>query len=733
MTSPRRAAVRLFAVALLAGVPGATAHPLGNFTINHYARVEVDAERLRVRYVIDLAEIPTFQEIRRADADGDGSLSAAERDAYLEPVVAATIQGIDLGVDGIRVALAPVTKTLTVVPGAGGLPTLRVVADLAAAIPGGRSSPRRHVRFVDANDRDRIGWRELVVVPGAGIAIFDSSAFGSGLTDELKFYPTELLMAPLNERSAEWSFTLGAAPAGTTPLRTRDGRAATPARDRLAELIVLPELTLPIVLAALLIAAALGALHALSPGHGKTIVGAYLVGSRGTARHAVFLGATVTVTHTLGVFGLGFVTLFASHYIRPERLFPILSLISGGVVLVLGLSLFGQRLRAVLGAASDDPGHEHDPDAAPELHAHGGHWHSHLPPGGEAARVSWRSLLALGISGGLLPCPSALVVLLGAIALRRIGFGLLLIVAFSIGLAAALTAVGLAFVYAGSLLKPPAGARRLWRVLPAASALVIACVGVVLTLAALRENGVDPFALLSTPAERTSTVSTASLLALGLVLGLRHALDADHLAAMSTLVGQQEGLLGSSLLGALWGVGHTLSLLVAGMVVMALHVQIGPRLELALELGVAVMLILLGANAIRELRRGAHVHLHVHRHGGGTHLHHEGPTVHRGLRLGARPLAVGIVHGLAGSSALMLLVLSTIPAPLIGLAYIATFGLGSIAGMLGLSALLSLPIHFTAVRFRRANLAVRALAGVFSLSCGMVMAFEIAFGGGLFR
>ena len=218
------------------------------------------------------------------------------------------------------------------------------------------------------------------MVPGAGIAIFDSSAFGSGLTDELKAYPTELLMAPLNERSAEWSFTLGAAPAGTTPLRTRDGRAATPARDRLAELIVLPELTLPIVLAALLIAAALGALHALSPGHGKTIVGAYLVGSRGTARHAVFLGATVTVTHTLGVFGLGLVTLFASHYIRPERLFPILSLISGCVVLVLGLSLFGQRLRAVLGAAGDDPGHEHDPDAAPELHAHGGHWHSHLPP-----------------------------------------------------------------------------------------------------------------------------------------------------------------------------------------------------------------------------------------------------------------------------------------------------------------------------------------------------------------
>jgi len=164
-----------------------------------------------------------------------------------------------------------------------------------------------------------------------------------------------------------------------------------------------------------------------------------------------------------------------------------------------------------------------------------------------------------------------------------------------------------------------------------------------------------------------------------------------------------------------------------------LHVQIGPRVEVALELGVAVMLILLGANAIRQLRRGAHGHLQVHRHGDETHLHQAGPTVHRSLRLGARPLAVGIVHGLAGSSALMLLVLSTIPSPLIGLTYIATFGLGSIAGMLGLSVLLSLPMQLTAVRFRRANLGVRALAGVFSLSCGMVMTFEIAFGGGLFR
>jgi len=491
------------------------------------------------------------------------------------------------------------------------------------------------------------------------------------------------------------------------------------APDRIADagfssLIGRHHLSALVILASLAAAFFWGMAHALSPGHGKTIVGAYLVGSRGTARHAAFLGVTVTVTHTLAVFALGLITLFASHYVPPERLFPIMSLVSGGIVLVLGLGLLGQRLRAVFGTS----GHEHGPHAD-VAHRHGGRPHSHLPPRCGDGGVNWRRLLALGISGGLLPCPSALVVLLGAIAFGRIGFGLLLIVAFSLGLAAVLTAIGLAFVYAGRLVQRPLTGGRLARVLPALSALIITGVGVGLTFAALRENGVDPLALLTAPAGRTSAASTVSVLALGLLLGVRHAFDADHLAAMSTLVSQRQGLLGSSLLGALWGVGHTLSLLVAGVVVMALHVQIGPQLALALEFGVAAMLIGLGANAIRGLHRGTRVH--VHRHGGRTHLHH------------ARPLAVGIVHGLAGSSALMLLVPSTIPAPLGGLAYMAIFGLGSIAGMLVVSALLSLPIHLTAVRFRRINLAVRGLAGVFSVACGLVMALEIGLRGGLFR
>src|SRR5262249_44529544 len=193
--------------------------------------------------------------------------------------------------------------------------------------------------------------------------------------------------------------------------------------DPFTELITVPQLTLGIALLGLLAAAMLGGLHALSPGHGKTIVGAYLIGSRGTARHAVFLGLTVTATHTAGGFALRIITLFAAEYVVPEKLFPIISLISGMIVLVIGSTLFIQRFRALQKTAPTDdngqnfvPYHEHEYPVDPTVpHSHGGNVHSHLPPGSDGAKVTWRSLLALGISGGLLPCPSALVVLLSAI------------------------------------------------------------------------------------------------------------------------------------------------------------------------------------------------------------------------------------------------------------------------------------------------------------------------------
>jgi len=231
------------------------------------------------------------------------------------------------------------------------------------------------------------------------------------------------------------------------------------------------------------------------------------------------------------------------------------------------------------------------------------------------------------------------------------------------------------------------------------------------------------------------SLSIVSLLALGFVLGLKHAVDADHLAAVSTMASERRSLFGSSLIGALWGLGHTISLMLAGLLVIVLHFEITDKMKQSLEFGVGLMLVVLGVNALRKLARGGHVHVHVHEHGGHAHAHphihdrkaKEEPHTHHGLNLGARPLLVGLVHGLAGSAALMLLVLTTISSPLVGLIYIAVFGIGSIGGMMIMSLLFALPARFTVNRFARTNLALRGLAGLFSLGFGLVMIYQIGF------
>jgi sulfite exporter TauE/SafE len=236
-------------------------------------------------------------------------------------------------------------------------------------------------------------------------------------------------------------------------------------------------------------------------------------------------------------------------------------------------------------------------------------------------------------------------------------------------------------------------------------------------------------------------LSVIAVLTGGLLLGLQHALDADHLAAVSTIVSERKSLLSATIVGGLWGIGHTFSLLVAGLAVILLHVRISDRVAGLLEFCVALMLIGLGINALLRLQRGARLHWHTHKHGSHTHSHphfHEpgrelaGPTHHQ-MKVGLRPLLVGLVHGLAGSAALMLMVLSTVSSPVVGLAYILIFGLGSIGGMMMMSSVFSLPFHLTANRFTRANFAVRLLAGCFSLGFGLFLAYHKTFVDGLWR
>ena len=230
------------------------------------------------------------------------------------------------------------------------------------------------------------------------------------------------------------------------------------------------------------------------------------------------------------------------------------------------------------------------------------------------------------------------------------------------------------------------------------------------------------------------SISILSTLALGLVVGLKHALDADHLAAVSTMATERRGLLASSLIGALWGLGHTISLMLAGVLVIVFHFEIGERASKALELCVGFMLIALGVNSLRKLARGGKTPIHAREHHGDRHRHalfdersqEDIPDAHPGPRLGAPPLLVGMMHGLAGSAALTVLVVAAIPSPALGLLYIAIFGIGSIGGMVIMSTLFSLPAQLASLPFSRANILIRGLAGSFSVCFGVFLVYDMA-------
>jgi nickel/cobalt exporter len=404
----------------------ASAHPLGNFTINRFSRVEVAGPRVYVHYVLDLAEIPTFQ---AGTIDAPRLARRIARDA-------------ELTVAGRRAPLVPVEWALAHPNGAGGLKTTRFEVILRGPPLRGRSE----VGYRDRNYADRIGWKEIVV------------GNAPSRSHELRAYPKNLLSSPLEVTRVRTSLVPGTVPE-TRPHVTRGAllRAADRVADSgFASLVARDHLGVWVVLASLAVALFWGAAHALSPGHGKTIITAYLVGRRGTPRHAALLGVIVTVTHTIGVFALGLVTLVLSRFIVPEQLYPWLNLASGLLVIAIGLSVLRSRIR------------------------HRGYHHHH-----HAHDLSRRSLLAVGVSGGLLPCPSALVVLLAAISLHRVGFGLLLIVAFSAGLALTITGIGLVAVLARTAFGRLSFNGRVLSFLPTLSALVIVVAGVGMTARAI--------------------------------------------------------------------------------------------------------------------------------------------------------------------------------------------------------------------------------------------------------
>jgi nickel/cobalt exporter len=415
----------------------ASAHPLGNFTVNRFSRIEVAGPRIYVRYVLDLAEIPTFQA---------GKIDAQ---AYARRIA----RGAQLTVDGRRVRLVPKETALAHPAGAGGLKTTRFEVVLRGPALKGRSE----VEYRDTNYANRIGWKEVLV------------GSAPSRSHELRAYPKDLLSSPLSVTTVRTSLVPGTGP-GTGPHVTRGAGLRAPDRvadSGFASLVGRDQLGFWVIAASLGAALFWGMAHALSPGHGKTIVTAYLVGQRGTPRHAALLGLVVTATHTVGVFALGAITLLLSRFIVPDQLYPWLNFVSGLLVVLIGASVLRARWR-------------HS-----RAHAHGHEHHHHHHEDG----LSRRSLVAVGVSGGLLPCPSALVVLLAAISLHRVAFGILLVVAFSAGLALTITGIGVAAVLARGAFRRLSFNGRVLSLLPTASALVILAAGLLMTLHALPQVG----------------------------------------------------------------------------------------------------------------------------------------------------------------------------------------------------------------------------------------------------
>jgi sulfite exporter TauE/SafE len=233
---------------------------------------------------------------------------------------------------------------------------------------------------------------------------------------------------------------------------------------------------------------------------------------------------------------------------------------------------------------------------------------------------------------------------------------------------------------------------------------------------------------------------TFAVLGFGFMLGLKHATDADHLAAVGTIVAERKSLWSSALIGGVWGLGHTISLFLAGVFVLLLNFEISERTERALEFGVGIMLTFLGLNVIRKLLKGGRLHFHAHGHGAREHVHphlHEAavadePHTHHGLSFSPRALVIGMIHGLAGSAGLMLLVIPTIESKTVGLLYIVVFGIGSIGGMMLMSLLVGLPFHLTAGKFNRFNYLLQSVAGLASIALGLLIIYEKGVTEGLF-
>jgi ABC-type nickel/cobalt efflux system permease component RcnA len=476
---------------LATGVPAA-AHPLGNFTINHLTKITVARDRVTLRYVLDMAEIPTFALMR--EHDPNGRMTQPQLDAWALEEAATVVPQLDLRIDGASAPLAALTTRATTRPGAGGLPTLYFVADFTAPLTAGAHT----IAYADRTFEGRLGWKDVVVSPG------------TEPTRELTAYPSALLGSPRDTTSvvadvsaARIVHVHGGGAAAAASAAPSAAVSSVARSNQLSDMLARGTNNPVFVLLTLLVAVALGALHALEPGHGKTLLAVSLVGARATTGQAAILAGSLTVAHTAGVLLLGVAIILLKGYFVPESIYPWITLISGIVIAVIGARAVARQIIArqpyahshahghAHAHAHEHP-HEHHPHerrgAEPHHHAHDHahdhshddleHAHSHAIPGDTPLRFGPTVWAAM--SGGVAPCPAALVVLFAAIAQNVLAYGIVVIVFFSFGLAATLTGLGIGVVRGASWLSARPRFDRFVRYGPLVSAVVIALIGSVM-------------------------------------------------------------------------------------------------------------------------------------------------------------------------------------------------------------------------------------------------------------
>ncbi|MFH1540198.1 MAG: high-affinity nickel-transporter [bacterium] len=482
----------LFAVSLsfLAAPAPLLAHPMGSSSTNEFSAVRLEPGEIRVLYILDLAEIPSYPELKRIDENEDKNYSQDELQRYAGKVGGMLADALELTLDGKPLRLTLEKTTAQALPGLPGLMTVRTELELSAPLPRRRFG-RRLLHYRGGIYPERVGWKEIGVFESESYRVISTSPLSSLKSKRLTEYPKKFRRTLPTDTEVDVVFAFGKG----EKFYVEAGKEITADRfskesSRFAKVLEVQDLSLGFILAALGMAFFLGCTHALSPGHGKTLVAAYLIGTRGRVIDAILLGMIVTFTHTVSVILLGVGVLLASRYIVPEKIYPYLEACSGGLVAAIGGWML---LRARRGIHPDQfrvhpHGHSHSHEHHGHHHDHDHHQeHEHAED--KQQKVRKLDIIALGVTGGIVPCPTALVVLLSAVALHRISFGLSLIVIFSFGLAAVLIAIGILMVKAKSLMERFTDSSKAIRILPFVSGGAVTAIGLAILLRALRNAG----------------------------------------------------------------------------------------------------------------------------------------------------------------------------------------------------------------------------------------------------